>query len=185
MNMGRIGLFFLFAFAVNPALAAEWVIDSAQSYIAFSGSHAGKAFEGRFERFGGEIDFDPQAVDTSRARIVIDLTSAKMGDAMYDKTLPQADWLNAAVKPEAVFETKTFTEKGGGLYQVDGVLHLREAVVPVSLETKIIVTGNKAEATGKTTLKRLDYAIGRSSDAAGEWVSLDIPVEIHIFAKIK
>ena len=182
MHLRALSCLCLFLFA-SPALAAEWKIDPAQSQIRFSGTHAGNDFSGAFEKWEGAIQFDPQALAASHARITVDLASAKTGNATYDKTMPQADWLNSGAKAEAVFETTAFTEITPGAYKIDGKLTLREVTLPVSLDATIKIDGKKALVNAKTSLKRLDYAIGKSSDATGEWVSLEIPVEIKLVAE--
>jgi hypothetical protein len=39
--------------------------------------------------------------------------------------------------------------------------------------------------SGRTSLRRLDFGIGKMSDSDGAWISLDIPLEITLVARRK
>jgi polyisoprenoid-binding protein YceI len=167
------------------AFAADWQIESDKSHILFSGTHAGNEFDGEFSDFNGDITFDPDALDKARVVITVNLASAKTGDATYDKTLPQGDWLNSEKAPKATFSSEKFEKLDDGHYKITGTLALRDAGTPVTLYAKITIDGDKATVDAKTELNRMDFNIGKSSDAAGEWVSLEIPVKIKLVATKK
>ena len=176
-------LFFLFFFLCPPyAVAQEWVIDPSQSEIRFSGEHAGMEFTGTFGTWNADITFNPEALAQATAEVVIDLTSAATGNKTYDGTLPQGDWLNSAKVTTARFTAQQFTPLEGERYQVEGVLALRGVEVPVTLQSTIAIRGDTAHVSASARLKRLDFGIGNDSDASGEWVSLEIPVEIKLVA---
>jgi polyisoprenoid-binding protein YceI len=167
--------------AALPAQAASWKIDPARSSISFSGSHAGTAFTGSFRKWQGKIEFDPAKLAQSKAVIVIELSSATTGNKSYDGTLPQADWLNSAKVRDARFETTSIVADGKN-YVARGTLTLRGLAVPVVLPFTLAITGKTARMQGKTILKRMAFGIGKSSDATGDWVSLDIPLSISVTA---
>src|SRR5262245_41732224 len=91
-------------FGPHTAAAAEWIVDAGQSRIAFSGTHTGHAFTGSFRNWTAAITFDPEDLAASRANVQVDLSSAATGDAVYDKALPTADWLDTARSATANFE---------------------------------------------------------------------------------
>ena len=166
-----------------PAAAGPWTVVPAGSKIAFSGEHAGNKFKGTFEKWDASISFDPAGLPGSKATVTVALASAKTGDATYDKTLPTADWFDAAKGPSGVFETTAFRAKGGDAYEADATLSIRGVVVPVLFAFEFKSSGDTAKLTGKATLKRIDFGIGKGSDATGAWVSLDIPVEVTVSLK--
>jgi polyisoprenoid-binding protein YceI len=170
--------------AVTPAHAADWVIDTPKSSIAFSGTHAGAAFNGRFQKWSGQIRFDPAKLPEAKAIIVIDLASALTGNKMYDGTLPQADWFNIKAARQARFETSSIKAAANG-YVAQGILNVRGVSVPVTLPFTLVISGKQAVMQGQTSLKRMAFGIGKSSDASGEWVSLDIPLKIKVVATAK
>jgi polyisoprenoid-binding protein YceI len=171
---------------VSSAQAAEWTIDPAQSAITFKGTHAGSEFSGSFGKWTGTITFDPAALDTAKAAIDIDLTSATTSDATRDGTLPQQDWFDTASSPQARFES-TGVKAGAtaGDYMMSGNLTIRGVSLPVELPFKIAIDGNAAKVEGGVMLKRLDFNIGKKSDTPGQWVSLDIPLSFVVVASKK
>jgi polyisoprenoid-binding protein YceI len=172
----------LAAFAL-PAHAGAWNVVPAGSKIAFAGEHAGNAFKGVFEKWDAVIRFDPADLSGSKATVTIALASAKTGDTTYDKTLPSADWFDVAKGPSAVFETTAFRTKGGDAFEADATLSIRGAKVPVVFAFTFKPAGDTATLAGKATLKRVDFGIGKGSDASGAWVSLDIPVDVTVALK--
>ena len=171
--------------AATVAEARPWAVDAKRSAITFSGQHVGKTFKGRFEAWQASIDFDPAKPEAAKVAVTIDLASAKTGEAMYDKTLPTADWFDAAKVRQAKFTATKITKTGGNAYVADGTLAIRGKAVPVKLPFTLNITGNTATMDGKVTLTRTAWGIGGGSDAKGEWVSLQIPVQVHVVATAK
>ena len=95
-------------FGLHTAAAAEWIVDAGESRIAFSGTHTGRAFTGSFRNWTAAITFDPDDLAASKAIVQVDLSSATTGDAIYDKTLPTADWLDTARSAMANFKSIVF-----------------------------------------------------------------------------
>jgi cytochrome b561 len=169
----------------TAAAAAEWVVVAAESRIAFSGTLAGRAFTGSFRSWIATIAFDPKDLAAAKAIVRIDLGSATTGDATHDKTLPTTDWLDIARSATARFETTSFRSIAPGRYEADGMLDMRGKALPVKLVFDLKIDGDIARVSGRAMLKRLDFGIGRKSDAAGALVSLDIPLEITLVARRK
>lgn len=178
----------LLASSMGFATAADarpWAVDAKQSSISFSGQHVGKTFKGSFTIWQANIDFDPARPEAAKVAVSIDLASAKTGDAMYDKTLPSADWFDIAKARQAKFVATKITKTGSNDYVADGQLTLRGKSVPVKLPFTLDIAGNTATMTGKMTVKRTAWGIGSGSDAKGDWVSLDIPVQVKVVATAK
>lgn len=163
-------------FISTPALALE--IDTNKSTLTFEGEHAGNAFTGTFKNWQGDIDLDAQSLTAT-----FDLTSAHTGNAMYDGTLPSADWFDSANHPKATFKSTAFKKVDANTYNVTGDLTLKGATHPVSFNLNL--TENSAEkVAGEAmfTLNRLLYNIGKKSDPKAEWVSKDIGVTVQFTA---
>lgn len=169
--------------AVIPASANSWVVIPSDSKIAFSGTHAGAAFKGTFQKWDATIAFDPANLASAKAVVTVALASAKTGDTTYDKTLPTADWFDIAKGPNGTFETGQFRALGGSKFEADGTLAIRGLKMPVTLAFDFVAQGDTAKLTGKTKVNRIDFGIGKGSDASGAWVSLDIPVEVTVSLK--
>lgn len=181
LSAGAIALLSL----AGAAEARPWAVDAGKSAITFSGQHVGKTFKGSFRNWQAEIDFDPARPEAAKVKVAIDLASAQTGDAMYDKTLPTADWFDVAKTRNATFTATKITKTGDNAYLADGELAIRGKGVPVKLPFTLHITGNTAVMEGKATLTRTAWGIGSGSDARGEWVSLQIPVQVKVVATAK
>jgi cytochrome b561 len=161
---------------------ARWTVNPGASSIRFSGTHAGAAFTGRFERWTAEIRFDPQNLAASRARVTIATASARTGDATQEGSLAEAEWFNPKAFPDAVFETRSFKSLGGDRYEATGTLTIKGQATPVTLPFMLKIDGASADMQAKLTLDRTKLDLGLASDAAGEWVSKEIAVTIAVKA---
>ncbi len=166
--------------APGAAWATAWGVDYDKSAITFSGEHAGSPFEGRFETWDANIEFDPKAPEDAVVLVTIDTASAKTGNALYDGTLVGSDWFDTGTFPQARFEAFGATPDGEGGYTLEGQLTIRDHSVPVS----VIFAANDSEASADSTvvLQRLEFGLGASSDPSGGWVSLEIPVTVKLIA---
>ena len=170
----------------TPAGAAsEWLVNAEASRIAFSGTHSGRAFTGSFRRWVADITFDPDDLVSSKVVARVDLASAATGDSAYDRTLPTADWLDTKRSATATFETASFRAVAPGQYEADGSLEMRGAKLPVRLAFDLRIDGDVAWMSGRASLQRLDFGIGKASDPEGTWVSLEIALEITLMARRK
>ena len=169
----------------GAADARPWAVDAKKSAITFSGQHVGKTFNGSFQTWQASIDFDPAKPEAAKVSVTINLASAQTGDAMYDKTLPSADWFDVAKARNATFTATRITKTGENSYVADGQLTIRGKSVPVKLPFTLAIAGNTATMDGKVTLTRTAWGIGSGSDAKGEWVSLQIPVQVKVVATAK
>jgi cytochrome b561 len=169
-----------------PAHAAEYTIDKSQSSIAFSGTHAGKPFKGSFGTWDAIIVFDAANLTASSVKVTIDTASAKTGDAMYDGTLPTADWFDVKNHPQATFISDSITKKVDGAYTAKGQLTIRGKAVPVVFDFTLSDLAAPPVKTSFTlTLDRLAHDIGVKSDAKAEWVSKEIPITVTLAASPK
>ena len=166
--------------------AAEYVVDKAQSKIEFSGTHAGKAFKGTFGTWDAAIQFDAANLAGSSVKVTIDTASAKTGDAMYDGTLPSADWFDVKNHPQATFVSESISKKDDGSYSAKGQLTIRGKAVPVAFDFALSDLAAPPVKTNFTfTLDRLAHDIGMKSDAKAEWVSKAIPISVTLAASPK
>ncbi|MBB2200614.1 YceI family protein [Gluconacetobacter tumulisoli] len=165
-----------------PALAADWTIDPAHSTVAFTGTQTGARFTGHFKSFGGTIRFDPAHPDAGHALVTIDVASAATGDTQRDEAMPGVDWFNVAAFPRATFEAKGFQSKGGNAYEAHGTLTIRGVGLPETLPFTLDITGTTAHARGHLDLVRSPFGIGQGPWASGQWVALEVGVDIDITA---
>lgn len=169
--------------AITPGTATAWTIDSGASSIGFSGTHAGTAFKGRFERWEGQVWFDPRDLAGSKAVITVHTTSARTGDPTQEGSLQGAEWFDPAQYPTARFEATVFRALGGGRYEAAGTLRIKTTTIPVVLPFTFSESGGVATAEGRLELDRTAMNMGMASDAAADWVSKMIGVQIAVSAR--
>jgi polyisoprenoid-binding protein YceI len=168
--------------AMAPAYAADWVIDTSKSKLAFSGTQTGSRFDGQFSRYNAAIVFDSDHLDTSHLTVTVDLVSAKTGDPQRDTALPGKDWLDISEFPQARFESNAIRKILDGAYEATGTLTIRgvsrQMVLPFTLEFKDAI----AHAKGHLDLIRSSFGIGQGPWSTGQWVALEVGVEFDIVA---
>ena len=166
------------------AMAEPYAVIQDQSRIEFQGTHAGQKFIGTFDDWKADIDFDKDAPEKSKVEIIIDMTSASTGNALYDGTLPQPDWFNTAEYPQAVFTTTSIQNLAPGQYRAEGQLTIKDKTAPVAFE--FTLDDQNAASTrmqADLSLDRLAFDIGSKSDPNAEWVSKDMKITINIIAE--
>jgi cytochrome b561 len=173
--------------AATPAKTAAkaapaWRVDARNSAIEFSGQHAGAPFKGSFTQWSADIRFDPNNLSGSSARVTVQTGSARTSDATQTGTLKEPEWFNARQFPTAVFQTTAIKALGANRYEAAGMLTIKGKPVPVTLPFTLNIVGANAEMTGALTLDRRALGLGLSSDASGDWVSLQIPLSVRVKA---
>ncbi len=186
MGIGKIAVLLTMAMFAGDAVAKDYKIDYPKSYIQFSGKHADRPFQGAFEKWSAKINFDENALDKSKIEAKIDTSSAKIGDAVYDKTLPTADWFNVVKYPEASFVSNKISANNDGNFKVEGDLTIKNITKPIIFNFYL----EKEQFNKKTTtanfmfnIKRLDFDIGRESDEEAEWVDDNIRLTVKLVAQ--
>lgn len=165
------------------AQATEYTIDYANSHVNFSGTHAGNAFNGKFEDWQATIVFDPNHLAESKLEATFQTASAKTGNAMYDGTLPKGDWFDVKNHPTATFTSESIEQTGVNQYLAQGTLTIKEISQPVALPFKLTSPAEQpVTAMGTVTLNRLDFNIGKQSDPKADWVGETIEIDIKVTA---
>lgn len=175
----------LLAGLAGSAEAASWTVDPAKSSLGFSGEQTGTPFTGHFKSWTASIDFDPAHPEAAHILATVDTASATTGDPQKDEALPGSDWFDAAGFAKATFEATGFTPKGGDTYETAGKLTLRGVAKPVVLPFTLTLAGDQAHAVGHAKLVRTDFGVGQGTWATGDYVALDVTVDLDITATRK
>jgi len=172
----------LCALMATNSYAQDYVVDFAGSKILFSGEHAGNKFEGNFGSWDAQIKFDPSNLKESSLSATFDLSTAKTGNALYDGTLPQADWFDVKNHSPASFQSTSIVATESG-YTASGDLTIRGITQPISFDFTVSdLKVSPVKTNGTFKIDRLAYDIGRKSDADAQWVSQEIIVNLEIEA---
>ncbi len=185
-NFSKIIIFFIFI--VMPTFAnadvIEWQIVPEQSSITFSASQNNTPITGEFKKFEGNINFDPNQLDKSNVRMIVDVASITTTDPDVANTLKTAEWFNAKVFPQAIFSANHFVKTENNTYQANGTLSIRDKSLPVKLLFVLDqFTDTNAVAKGMVILKRNDFGIGQGDWSNTDVVKNDVQVNFKITAK--
>lgn len=161
------------------AAAKDWTTDAAHSTLGFAGTYQGEKFSGKFARFEASIAYDPAELASAKFDVSIDVTSAATGNADYDGQLKTADFFDFAKFPKAHFVTRAF-RKDGDAVLADGTLTIRDQSQPVTLAVRFTPTATGATLDVSTTLKRLDFGVGRGDWADTAVIANEVPVSAHL-----
>jgi polyisoprenoid-binding protein YceI len=158
--------------------ARDWQVEAAKSSLAFKCSYAGEAFDGKFGKFTAAIVYDEADLANAKFDVSVDLASVDTQNSDRDDALAGADFFDSAKTPPAHFVTQAFAKAADGGVEAKGTLTIRGQSRPVTLKVHFAASGNSATLDVDTTLKRLDYGLGTSSD----WndIGKDVPVHGHL-----
>lgn len=145
------------------ASAAQQLLP-AQSEVAFVSRQMGVAVQGKFERFGGEVDVDPARPEGGKVSFTVDLSSVEIGTTEAVAELKKADWFDVAKFPSATFQSTRIVALGAGKVEVTGRLTIKGVSHEIHVPMTIVRQGELLKIGGEFTIRRLDYRIG-----AGEW----------------
>lgn len=158
------------------ALAKDWQVDASQSTLGFKGDYQGDAFDGVFKRFEAKISYDATDLATAKFDVNVDLSSVDTQSSERDETLASSDFFETSKFPQAHFVTQSFAKAADGSVTAQGMLTLHGISKPVALKVTFAPTADGgATLDVDTTLDRLDFGLGSSSD----WVDVGKAVTVH------
>ncbi len=167
-----------------PAMAAEYKLDPAHSFIVFKIKHLGFSWlVGRFNSFDGTIEYDPETGPESQSiSVTIDAASLDTNHAERDKHLRSDDFFNVSEYPTVTFESTGYEgdETGGTL---SGELTFLGVTKPISFEVRKVGEGAdpwggyRAGFEGSYTMTRGDFGMDYDLGPASRTVEIDLYVE--------
>jgi polyisoprenoid-binding protein YceI len=157
------------------AFAHDWQVDAAKSTLTFKGIYQGGAFNGKFGKFDAAISYDETDLAHAKFDVKVDVTSLDTQSSERDDTLRTADFFDPAKYPQAHFVTSAFARGADGGVEAKGTLTIRDRTQPVTLKVKFAVGGGGTTLDVDTTLNRLDFGLGSSSD----WADIGRDVSVH------
>jgi polyisoprenoid-binding protein YceI len=160
--------------AVPSAAGAAYTLLAARSSLTYTFTQAGARNHGRFGVY--TVSFDPAA---GRLEVLIQTRSLDTGDGERNALLRGRDFFDVARYPQARFDATRIVRTPAG-YQALGSLTLRGVTrrVTVRFSWRPAVIGGRRvrELNGSTTLRRLDYGIGRGQWHSTTWVGNRVTV---------
>ena len=143
----------------------RWAIQPGGS-LRFSVDNAGNALNGSFSNWRGDIVMDPDAPETARIAITVNLASATLGDATQDDMLKSGDFFDTSSFPQATWRSTSVRRISGNRYEADGTLSLKGASRPQRITFTLNGSGNRRSVEGSATVDRNAFSVGTGSSAA-------------------
>jgi polyisoprenoid-binding protein YceI len=113
----------------------RWNIDPAHSILGFHARHLMIAnVHGRFDRFEGAIDFDPDQPTESRVAVMIDAASIETRELQRDVHLRSPEFLDVERFPQITFHCTRVERLTLDGYEVVGDLTIRGITRSVTLD---------------------------------------------------
>ena len=171
-----------FALVGLPSLAQ---VDLGKSSVTATAKQLGVPIDGTFEKITAAINFHPDALAKSSAKVEIDVGTYDMGSPEYNKEVTGKEWFNAAQFPKASFVSSSITAAGGEKFTVVGKLSLKGKVADVTMPVTVKNGKGVRIFDGVLPIKRTAFQIGE-----GEWkdtsvVADEVLIRFHIVAADK
>ncbi|MEM7673338.1 MAG: YceI family protein [Verrucomicrobiota bacterium] len=189
ISASLLGAFLLTATTLNAddhkSGVAVYKIDAVHSGVTFKIRHFFTKVPGSFGGFSGEIHFDKDHLDKSKAVATIDLTTVDTNNGSRDGHLQNEDFFNTSEFPEAKFVSTKFEESGEMKYKIHGDLTILGMTKPVVLDAEFLGEGpgrNGAVIMGwdaMATFDRRDWGLEYGQGVVGN----DVEVSLNLQAK--
>jgi polyisoprenoid-binding protein YceI len=174
-----------------PLHAAEYEIDPSHSRIGFKIKHlAISNVQGQFADVNGKIDYDPKAVESSKASASIKVASINTAQEKRDEHLKSDDFFNAKEFPEISFVSKEIKNATPKSFTALGDLTIRGVTKPVTLDVSVEGEGkdpngkDRVAFAAKTKVDRRDFGLTWSKilETGALVVGNDVFIELEIEA---
>jgi polyisoprenoid-binding protein YceI len=175
-------------------MTSRWDIDVGHSAIHFYVRHMViSKVHGRFARWAGAIELDPQDLTRSSVEVSIDAASIDTQVADRDAHLRSADFLDVAKYPQLTFRSRKI-EKAGDGYRVTGDLTLHGVQREVVLDAEFAGTGKdpwgneRAGFSARASLDRRAFGLvwNAALETGGVLVGekVEIAIELEAVKKV-
>lgn len=173
--------------ATVAAQPARWTIDPAHSSVGFSVRHMMITnVRGEFQKFAGELHFDPHDLDAARVSATVEVASIHTREAQRDAHLRSADFFDAEQHPAITFVSRRVRRSGDG-HEVVGDLTIRGTTREVRLAVEDVTAehtdpwGNRRiGASARTKIRRSEFGITWNAALELGGVLVGDEVAIHI-----
>ncbi|MGX7895672.1 YceI family protein [Tsuneonella sp. HG222] len=146
--------------------APAWTIQPGGE-LGFAVAQDGTDIVGKFAKWGGQINFDPDAPAEAAIAIDIDLLSSTVNDGYKDSLLHGDEFFDANANPTATFRSTSVEALPDGRFIAHGDLSLRSLSVAQDVEFRLTGSGDTRRVEGKADINRLPFGVGTGSHGDG------------------
>lgn len=170
----RVGLIAALALAtVLPGTEAggeprDWVVIAGDSAITLRvGTPLGSRV-GRFERWSGDIRFDPDVPEQAQVGVEVEAASLRMSDTVLTRTAVGATFLDSGRHPRILFRLRGLDPTGPSRFTARADITMKGVTRPVVFPVSLRSDGGMAQMEGGFSLDRAAFGIG----TGGPWNGL-------------
>lgn len=150
--------------ATSPAPVAYEVVPN-RSWVRFEITQGDSIIRAEFKQYKVEALFHPHNAAAGKIKVVIPLASVSSASQDLVANVVKPEWWDAAVFPEAVFESQEIVALSPGHFVARGALTLKGIQKPVEIHFMYMrLDDRSAMIEGTTIVNRLEFGVGR-----GEW----------------
>ncbi|MWV29393.1 cytochrome b/b6 domain-containing protein [Aurantiacibacter rhizosphaerae] len=151
----------------------SWAIQPGGT-LRFAIDNGGTTLKGSFANWSGSIVMDPDAPQSAKISITVDLASASLGDATQDTMLWGGDFLDTSSHAQATWRSSSVRRISGNRYEADGTLSLKGKSRPQRIVFTLNGSGKTRSVSGSATVDRKAFSVGTGSNAANLAPSVNV-----------
>lgn len=151
----------------------------AQSSVNFKIKNIGTYAKGTFSESSITGDFNPNDLENSFIKVVIQVSSVDTGIAKRDKHLLEDDYFDVATYPTIKFSSTRIEKKSAANYVLNGKLTIKKTTKTIQIPLIIEDNGDAIEVESGFDLSRKAYGVGGRS-----WILSD-KVKAHVQFTVK
>lgn len=164
-----------------PSFETNYVMVPEESRLGFSTTQEGVGFSGEFTEFDAAIDFNADAPETSRVRVIVPIGSFDGGSTDRNSNVSSNIWFDAKTFPIAVFETQSIRADGAG-FIASGTLEIKGQTKPILFPFTVDQTDGRAVMTARFPVNRTRWNVGQEPWNTEEYVGLNVMLDIRVVA---
>jgi polyisoprenoid-binding protein YceI len=170
----------------TTAQATTWKVDPAHTNAGFTVSHLFTSVQGRFDRFSGSIEFDPDQPEQTAVRGSIDASSINTNNEKRDKHLRSSDFFDVEKYPTLDFESTGIRDIAGKRAKLEGKLTIHGVTRSVVLDVTFKGQGKdpwgnvRAGFAATLNINRKDYGLNwnQALETGGFLVGDEVEIRI-------
>ncbi len=170
------------------AAGVTYKLDPGHTNVIASWSHFGYSHpSANFGEVSGTLVYDAAAPEKSSVEVSLPLSGLNTFVPALDGHLKKAEFFDAGKYPAATFKSTSVKAVGIAMFEVIGMLTIKDVSKPVTLHVKLNNAGvhpmTKVEAIGfdaTATIKRSDFGMGMYAPAVSDEISLRITTEATV-----
>lgn len=148
--------------------------------IAITVTQLGTEVTGSFSDWTAAISFDENITEGVAGSVDVTISIGSLTLGSVTGQAMGTDFFDAATFPTATYTADILATSDG--YRLDGTLTIKNETVPVSMPFELQISKGVASASGRTSLNRMDFGIGATSQPTESNLGFDVGIATSLTA---